>query len=659
MTGDRTLVFADFFFWRPGTPLQKSLQGLRRSLLYDILRRQSDLISAMLPETWEQASNASLFDRSHLTITEREIKLGFERLVQSEAAQRDYRFCFFIDGLDESEETPQFDYRSMIEMLKGWHTRAPGGIKICVSSRDENVFINNLDADRRLQLHEITRPDMERYVRARLSHLPQNETAKLVEKIASRADGIFLWVTLVTQDVRRQYEDGAGLEDMLNHINSWHRELNDLFEQLLASIRPMDRKRAYQVFAMVLRLAEPGYTGIRLTAESMLFLEQYSNDPEFSFLRTPKSNSYNLAAADADKRLNGWCRGLVRSGSYLHFTHRSVLEFLQQPHIREEMERELQEFDALAAISYISIYESGWDPVLLEVAIYLATLCFDLGDDSHSGILDFLATQYEEILTWPTRLPKTESEQCLRIGGDVSFVFSRYVGVLSDTGTAERADTTISSILLQSIAEGCQWYFLPRLTNEPRLTDHPCKIELIAAASIAYEGWPVLDFLFGHNLLTPDSRTNLAPLRPRTIAPPDGRDLTFWDYGLMHSLWCCLTGNFDSEDVANLLETFLEYGAEPQYQFSVHFKSKYYINVEYGTFRIEDTRGLSQSPHIRVRASWAHSRRYGVGRSRYNADIAAIARRREGYIYTPGVDSTRILRELPQQGQAPLVDGQE
>jgi hypothetical protein len=42
--GDKKLVFAKFFFWRPGTALQRSLTGLFRSLLHDMLKECPKLI---------------------------------------------------------------------------------------------------------------------------------------------------------------------------------------------------------------------------------------------------------------------------------------------------------------------------------------------------------------------------------------------------------------------------------------------------------------------------------------------------------------------------------------------------------------------------------------------------------------------------------------
>ncbi|KAL5589738.1 hypothetical protein FOVSG1_011605 [Fusarium oxysporum f. sp. vasinfectum] len=47
--GNRSLLITQFFFWTAGTEMQKSLDGLYRSLLYDILHAFPELIKNVLP----------------------------------------------------------------------------------------------------------------------------------------------------------------------------------------------------------------------------------------------------------------------------------------------------------------------------------------------------------------------------------------------------------------------------------------------------------------------------------------------------------------------------------------------------------------------------------------------------------------------------------
>ncbi|KAK3370904.1 hypothetical protein B0T24DRAFT_658032 [Lasiosphaeria ovina] len=138
--GDRKLVFATFFFWKPGSELQRSLPGLLRSLLHDILTSCPKII----PD----------HDESPISIPPSVILLAFNQLVSRNTTLRDsHCFCFLIDGLDEYAETAQHDRRHMVDLLNNWRKASPGAVKLCASSREDNVFMNAFPADTRLCLH--------------------------------------------------------------------------------------------------------------------------------------------------------------------------------------------------------------------------------------------------------------------------------------------------------------------------------------------------------------------------------------------------------------------------------------------------------------------------------------------------------------------------
>lgn len=276
-----------------------------------------------MPDVWQRASSTSWYDQSDLGISGKEIESALDRLLQSEHLQY-FRICFFLDGLDEYEPTPLYDHKYMVNMLNERHERAPGSIKACVSSREDPVFMNNLDADRRIRLNEVTELDVRRYVRNRLGHVAEKWRAELVKEIASKAHGIFLWVTLAVKEVRNQIENGTRLQDLVRYVDSLPRELNDLFRQLIDSVHPVCRKLAYQVFEVArlqiarLQIARlqtvhgPVMQKYALALVSAPFLEEYARDLEFAFLETPSPDSRRLDYIDAEKKLNGWCKGLIK-----------------------------------------------------------------------------------------------------------------------------------------------------------------------------------------------------------------------------------------------------------------------------------------------------------------------------------------------------------
>lgn len=83
------LEIASHYFWIAGTKIQKSQQGLLRSLLFQILRSSPSLIDIII---CPGHSGADLWDMGQL-------RDAFRRLCAQTGLET--KFCFFIDGLDE------------------------------------------------------------------------------------------------------------------------------------------------------------------------------------------------------------------------------------------------------------------------------------------------------------------------------------------------------------------------------------------------------------------------------------------------------------------------------------------------------------------------------------------------------------------------------
>jgi hypothetical protein len=122
-----------------------------------------------------------------------DIRTAFSRLIERRSLYRKRCFCFFIDGLNEYEGTRQEDSKALVELLYSWTKVTLGDVKICVSSREYNVFMNAFSSDRRLHLHDLTRKDIESYIQDQLGHINDDVSKNdLVSAIADNAQGIFL-----------------------------------------------------------------------------------------------------------------------------------------------------------------------------------------------------------------------------------------------------------------------------------------------------------------------------------------------------------------------------------------------------------------------------------------------------------------------------------
>ena len=359
---DRKLILANFFFWRPGTVLQKSLAGLFRSLLYDILKACPELTPKVFPELWDRVKLLPWQVQTELTLSKTEIQTAFARLIKNRQLYQDLCFCFFIDGLDEYVGTHEEDHLHMTQLLRDWTNAAPEGVKICVSSREDNVFLNAFSGQQRIRLQDLTRADMERYIRDNLADIDDEKTMKsLVQNITDKAKGIFLWVALAVKSIRQRLQDGYQASEIEKELDSLPQDLEELFEHLLKSIdKSAQKKKGYQTFAMMPKL-EPYDLGLSLLHYS--FLDDYEKDPEFAM--KPSLANYSMDHATrierldlARRKLNGDCKGLLEApNDMVAFTHRSIPEFLYREDIQAEMKSHLKCFCPETALSQLLLAE--------------------------------------------------------------------------------------------------------------------------------------------------------------------------------------------------------------------------------------------------------------------------------------------------------------
>lgn len=411
---------AEFFFWRPGTDLQKSLRGLFRSLLHRVLSNAPHLAKTVMDAEWasglSKPNGQETDPKSGAHFTAARIRSLFQNLLEAISNDRDHCFCFFIDGLDEFEETAEHDDRDLLDVLHQWARACPQSFKLCVSSREENVFMEMLGKNGRIRLHTVTQTDISAYVSSKLDLVAELDLREeLTTRIIAAAQGIFLWVSLVCRRIRRRYSSRYSREDLLKDINLLPQEINALFAFLLDNQPDQDRDRAYMTLAIVLEADVPFFDAVTNTKHGSLsdtgptllgysFLEEYVKDPAFA-IKAADDENQDLAPdiksiagriASAEKRLNDCTQGLVelipidyamigmkpvddepdsesahesresypgtKGGPPVHrlgLTHRSVAEFLAQLQRRSLMEATLSrlEFDALDALSAFYLAE--------------------------------------------------------------------------------------------------------------------------------------------------------------------------------------------------------------------------------------------------------------------------------------------------------------
>ena len=368
----KELVIVNFFFWRAGNKLQKSLDGLVRSLLHDLLKQRPDLIPSTLPLHWRNITSLHLQVHSVSHISTRDVQSAFHWLVSDPKLYEKHSFCVFVDGLDEYDETPlECDYDDITTLLLRWAKDERKNVKFCVSSRDLPPFSTAFSPQQRIKLQDLTRIDVENFIRARFRGFwapDQTEEdagaeEKIVSEIADKASGVFLWVALVLKTLREGYRNGDRLTTLLRKIDDMPEDIERLYEHLLRSIPKADRVSAYRTFAVIMRLVERDEMGMSLMQYS--FLEDFEENPMFG-VEAPVSNNAKEQCEElprlerAHNRLRGQCKGLLEVKSdteLIAFAHRSVYDFFLLKKTKRLSELHLRDFDTVDAISQTYLAE--------------------------------------------------------------------------------------------------------------------------------------------------------------------------------------------------------------------------------------------------------------------------------------------------------------
>jgi hypothetical protein len=139
----------------------------------------------------------------------------------------------FLDGLDEFPG----DLLDLVDACKNIAEVASERVRICVSSRPEQVLLCSFEPTLRLEDH--TQNDITMLAEkemARLSQLLDGPSrSRLVGSLSARANGLFMWVKLASRDVVRACMSGVGADacQLLERLNDLPEEITALYFDIL------------------------------------------------------------------------------------------------------------------------------------------------------------------------------------------------------------------------------------------------------------------------------------------------------------------------------------------------------------------------------------------------------------------------------------------
>lgn len=221
--GDCTVHVFSFFFWKPGTTLQKTTTGLLRSLLFQIARSKPDAVDVILSQ--DTSLSFSAWHEARLCGT-------IEQLM---AAYQSDRILFLIDGLDECED----DHGELVDVLNRLGSGA--NVKTLCSSRPEIALKRHIGTPPEFSLEVLNYKDI--LIHAGKAFMPYGKALeKFSDPVASGAEGVFLWAVLVCKSLVRGHIDGDDDRVLYERLSTIPRGLDGLFARMFSDVDAVHQK---------------------------------------------------------------------------------------------------------------------------------------------------------------------------------------------------------------------------------------------------------------------------------------------------------------------------------------------------------------------------------------------------------------------------------
>ncbi|KAF4878205.1 putative ankyrin repeat protein [Colletotrichum siamense] len=227
--GSQTTI-ACFFFNAQGENLERSLEGMYRSLLLQLLQGYTELQSVLddVVVQDERGVQDDVVVQKRRCPSLDTLKGTFRKAVL-QLGQR--HFTCFIDALDECDEQQVMDMVDYFEDLAAEAIDTGIELRICFSSRHYPYIHTEKGIKITLEDQQGHTEDLANYVASRLRIHNRVLKGELQPKIIEKASGVFLWVVLVIVILNQEYaRGGLALRKRLAEMPSG---LHDLFKDML------------------------------------------------------------------------------------------------------------------------------------------------------------------------------------------------------------------------------------------------------------------------------------------------------------------------------------------------------------------------------------------------------------------------------------------
>jgi ankyrin repeat protein len=353
--GPTKRVVCGFFFNGRGGPMEKTLKGMLRTILHQMVLQNPTAYRGLSRFHRDMKQECASRGKSVVDWTGESLAKMLEVVMQSPTLP----VLMFIDALDEGDGFSPTEVFALLETLTGPNSDGyRSAVSVCLSSRPDN-FVNHRKKWVTVDLADFNGKDIETYTTNRLYTIAkdcadfryQQLVTELVPQILRRADGVFLWVRLVVDEISVAMECGETPQYIRAQLSATPNDLWDHFGKMLLKVGNHHLSDMQRLLRILLAAERP------LTVEELAHVLPLSApDPPRTLQEVWDLRSAEQICHDMRKRIQLCSGGLVEVvetnryfevyyrcklayalTSQVQFIHQSVKDYLNGNQIQEDL----------------------------------------------------------------------------------------------------------------------------------------------------------------------------------------------------------------------------------------------------------------------------------------------------------------------------------
>jgi ankyrin repeat protein len=247
LSPDQQHITATHFFQHGVSALACSIEGLLRSLIWQILLDHAPFCHRTI-STLMKSKRAGKSDWSR-----QDLVTAFSTLLED---IQQFPLCFFIDALDEYAG----ENGEIAIFLDTMAQRAPPHVRFCVTSRPYPDFSFQFGSAPGFKIHDHTEGDVRIFVQSRFQEVIERDRPtywKLMNLTIQKAEGVFLWVKLACDELRRGWRHFESPTHLHRHLEEMPKDFEGMYRRIFDNMRVEEHDESCRMLAIVISAARP------------------------------------------------------------------------------------------------------------------------------------------------------------------------------------------------------------------------------------------------------------------------------------------------------------------------------------------------------------------------------------------------------------------